>query len=139
MQHPLPRAHRTQATQDLRAQSSYERHLPYPRVYQRVHHARYPISSQPKPCLNPTSTNLAIQYKSRQLPSINPMQPPNHRKTARDPPAITNILQLLRSSIQAYPLHLPLTQPHAQLVLIHGIQSSRNRQSGTTRKDLPRM
>jgi hypothetical protein len=139
MQHPLPRAHRTQATQDLRAQSSYERHLPYPWAYQRVHHARYPISSQPKPCLNPTSTNLAIQYKSRQLPSINPMQPSDHGKTARDPPTITNILQLLRPTIQPSSLHLPLTQPHSQLILLHSIQSPRNSQSRTARKDLPRM
>jgi hypothetical protein len=139
MRHSLPPAYQTRAKPDLQAQNSYGIHQPYRPAYPPARHAPNPILSQLSPTSSPSPTHLAIQYKLRQLPPINPMQPPNHRQTTRNPPTITDVLQLLRPPIQPTALRLPLTQPHPQLILIHGIQSPRNRQRRATSKDLPRM
>jgi len=79
------------------------------------------------------STMLGILSQVSQSPASIPRRPTWQFSINLD------ILQLLRPTIQPSSLHLPLTQPHSQLILLHSIQSPRNRQCSTARKDLPRM
>jgi hypothetical protein len=69
---------------------------------------------------------LALKDERRQLGAIDPVQLIQHGEAAQHPPAVADVLFLLRAAIEAPVLQLPLTEPRAQLTLIYQINSTGN-------------
>lgn len=61
-------------------------------------------------------SHLTAQDEVSQSLSIDPVELPNHLKTARHPPAVTDIFQLLRSAVETTAVELPFAQPTSQTV-----------------------
>ena len=79
---------------------------------------------------------MTFQDESLKRLRINPVQPLDDGQTAKNPPAVAHVLELLRTSIQAAALQLPLAQPSTKQVSINKVKATRNAEGGDADEDL---
>ncbi|MCS4559025.1 hypothetical protein L9G74_21640, partial [Shewanella sp. C32] len=64
----------------------------------------------------------------RKLVAVDPMESSDHGQAGGSPPAVTDILELLGTSVQTTVVQLSFTQPAAKAVLVNQIYAPGNRQ-----------
>jgi hypothetical protein len=85
------------------------------------------------------SPYLAAQDEGAEFAAVNPVKSPDHGQTGSHPPAITHVLDLLRSPVQAAILQLSFTQPRPETILVDEIQAAGDGQRTDTSEDLAGM